>query len=614
MKAVVALLVFASVAVAKPVHERLDPSLSKHVKLAEDAWNQGLWEIAATEYGLVLDEPVTADVKQKAVASAMLAWQSSVAAPPSRAERDRLLAASTALYRRVMDMYPTSNLGAYAASLLLDAYNLLEQWDKLVALADELEANEPLLHGHDDLRDAVHKIHRARKRKDAERLESEAKASRDLSAYTRCGDAYLAIYNEDPAAIDNDETLYNAGVCYEEGAAATAAFAAYGLLTKYYPRSRIAMKALARTGKLYGDIAMYDRAAEKLEEYATRYAGERDAYDAMSDAVFYRRGIGDRAKAIADTQYIVKTFGTKKPELAAAAMFSLTMYYENDPDALIKHLRTYISQFGRKAGADRLVIAYAKIGQTLFKQSCKVPGVDGLCVRVNDRAPLTCGTGTTRTLTAVPRDDATLKKAFEAFKSALTENRSVRSDDDNSAGALYWAAQARLAEGDIELEKLIAMTPPVSLDFSPALREKSQKRLHGWLESTQRAGESTTSKYDAVLAMKDIATSITAAERTALVVQTLASMVATAKPAPKANHQVFCEEMAGLAAPLQRRALVGFGVCLQKSVESSWFNDSSRLCERELQRLDPTSYPPLHELLAPATVTAAVISVEPPVR
>jgi hypothetical protein len=114
--------------------------------------------------------------------------------------------------------------------------------------------------------------------------------------------------------------------------------------------------------------------------------------------------------------------------------------------------------------------------------------------------------------------------------------------------------------------------------------------------------------------MKDIATSITAAERTALVAQTLASMVATAKPAPNANHQAFCEEMAGLAAPLENRALVGFGVCLQKSVESSWFNDSSRLCERELQRLDPTSYPPLHELRAPPTVTAAVISVEPPVR
>ena len=72
-------------------------------------------------------------------------------------------------------------------------------------------------------------------------------------------------------------------------------------------------RAIARLGKAYGDIAFYDRASDKLEEYAKKYAGEKDAYDAMSDAVFYRKGIGDDAKAIADTKYFIKTFGTKKP-------------------------------------------------------------------------------------------------------------------------------------------------------------------------------------------------------------------------------------------------------------------------------------------------------------
>ena len=126
--------------------------------------------------------------------------------------------------------------------------------------------------------------------------------------------------------------------------------------------------AIARLGKAFGDIAFYDRAAEKLEEYAKKYAGEKDAYDAMSDAVFYRKGIGDDAKAIDDTKYFVKTFGTKKPAEAANAAFSLTSIYEKqgDNDAVIKHLRDYIRTYGAKGGADKLVIAHAKIGQILW--------------------------------------------------------------------------------------------------------------------------------------------------------------------------------------------------------------------------------------------------------
>ena len=151
----------------------------------------------------------------------------------------------------------------------------------------------------------------------------------------------------------------------------------FNLLKKYYPNSKITARATARLGKAYGDIAFYDRAAEKLEKYAKKYAGEKDAHDAMSDAVFYRKGIGDDAKAIEDTKYFIKTFGTKKPAEAANAAFSLTSIYEKqgDKDAVIKHLREYIHTFGGKGGADKLVIAHAKIGQILCEQS--LPGEAG---------------------------------------------------------------------------------------------------------------------------------------------------------------------------------------------------------------------------------------------
>src|SRR5512139_3768211 len=115
-------------------------------------------------------------------------------------------------------------------------------------------------------------------------------------------------------------------------------------------------RAVGRIGKAYGDVAFYEKAAEKLEEYAKKYAGEDDAYAALSDAVLYRKGNGQDDKAIDNTKFFVRMFGAKHPQDAANAMFSMTSVYEKqgDGDAVVRHLREYLRQFGARGGADRL--------------------------------------------------------------------------------------------------------------------------------------------------------------------------------------------------------------------------------------------------------------------
>ena len=44
----------------------------------------------------------------------------------------------------------------------------------------------------------------------------------------------------------------------------------------------------------------------KLEDYAKRYAGEKDAADLLSDAIRLRAALGDRAKQIADTNQWIR--------------------------------------------------------------------------------------------------------------------------------------------------------------------------------------------------------------------------------------------------------------------------------------------------------------------
>jgi hypothetical protein len=559
------------------------------------------------------------------------------------------------VFHEILDKHREHETAEYAANLLLDSYNRLGRFDDMLALAEKLNKDPKFLEGKDDLASVLKKLKAQSMRKRAEKLETDAKTNKDFSQYVACGQAYLDIYNSNPEGADNDEVLYNAGVCFEEGRSIGVAITMYGLLKKYYPNSKITARATARLGKAYGDIAFYDRAAEELERYAQKYAGEKDAYDAMSDAVFYRKGIGDDAKAIENTKYFVKTFGSKKPAEAANAAFSLTSVYEkqNNDDAVLKHLREYIRGHGAKGGADKLVIAHAKIGQILWKQSCPVKEVNGSCVKITREravvtkkaakkkkgketyvAPLQCGPESKIKLTVVKRDDRKLKESLQAFAASAREFGKVNPNDEGAAGARYWFALGKMAEADVEFEKYLSIEFPKNLNFgdgSPekkAMAEKAMKRFTDWLKDKEKAGGNTTKKYEAVLAVKDNANSIAAAARLGQVTQNFADQLFTAEiPAEVRKSQMidgydlaqdkvdaYCDALTTAAEPLADRSLAAYGVCLSKSTELGWFSEWSKLCEHELGQIKPEEFPTASEVRGESTLTAPVIAAEPPAK
>ena len=247
----------------------------------------------------------------------------------------------------------------------------MQRYDDMLALADKLGGDKKFLEGKEDLKAQLSRLRAQSLEKRAKKMSDEATASKDFSKFVQCGQAYLDIYNSNPEDPGNDKILYNALVCFHDGKSVGAAIQMFGYLQKYYPNSKLMPRAVGRIGKAYGDVAFYEQASDKLETYAKKYAGEDDAYKAMSDAVFFRKGIGQDDKAIENTKYFIKTFGPKKPAEAANAMFSLTSVYEKqgDLDNVVKHLRDYLRQFGKSVGADRVVIANTKIGLALWQQS-----------------------------------------------------------------------------------------------------------------------------------------------------------------------------------------------------------------------------------------------------
>jgi len=552
------------------------------------------------------------------------------------------------IFHEILDKHRQHETAEYAANLLLDTYNRQQKFDEMIALAEKLDGDKKFLEGKDDLKETIAKLKATSMRKKAEMLEKQAKASGDFNKYVQCGQAYLDIYNRNPEATENDEILYNAQVCYQEGKSIGAAIQMFRLLEKYYPKSKLMPRAIGRIGKAYGDIAFYEQAADKLEQYATKYAGEGDAHKAMSEAVFFRKGIGQDDKAIKGTSDYIKLFGKKNVKEAADAYFSLNSVYEKqaaaggDPDQVVLHLRKYIAQYpADKGGADRIVIAYAKIGQTLLKQSCPVKEVDGACVKITrERAlnvkknkrkkgtelPTQCGPESKIKLTVVNRDEVKVKQAMAAFANAIKEyekrNGQVGGDE---AGARYFYATAKNAQADRDFENYLSLRFPANLNFDPnnkAVAEKSMKRFNEWITQKQKIGETAKNKYLDILKTKDAANMIIATARLGQIPQNFSDQLFTASIPENLRKgefaedmvEAFCDALMEKAEPLEAAALKAYDVCLTESTKLGWFSEWSKLCERELGQIKPEEYPTASEIRATPDRVAPVITVEPPIK
>lgn len=554
------------------------------------------------------------------------------------------------LFEDIVQKHLEHETGEYSVNLLLDTLNRAKRYDEMLKWVDILLSKKQFLEGKDDLVQRLETLKGQSMRKNAEKLEQVAKSSGDFTKYVECGKAYLDIYNRNPQGEKNDEVLYNAGVCFEEGKSIGAAITMYNLLSKLYPDSNSTQKAIARLGNNYARVAWYDKSATKLEEYAKRFGGEKDAFQALSDAVFYRKGIGDDEMAVKDTEYFIKQYGSRKIKEAAAAMWSMTAIYEKqgDNEKVISHLRRYLKTYGSKGGVDRQVIAHAKIGMILWSQSCPVRGVDDACIKVQrersivnrrrskkrSSLPTQCGPQSKIKLTVVARDGRKVREAQREFNQAIklfgngsAVNKVPEGDGDKGVRAalmVKYFASAKFYLAEEQYEQFLSIKFPTRLDFderNPSKKKKSLKEFQKWLGDKNKQSSKTAKLYRDIIEVKDAQYAIAAAARIGQVSQNFSDALFTAE-IPKdvrtgeyAEDKVdaYCDALTTEAEPLEKLSVDAFGFCLGLSTKLNWFNQWSRLCEKELGQIRPQDFPTASELRAEPNNVAAVTTTEKPI-
>jgi tetratricopeptide (TPR) repeat protein len=435
-----------------------------------------------------------------------------------------------------------------------------------------------------------------------EKIEAEARSTHDPAKLDACGLAYLDARAIDPSP-ERSESLYAAAACFDDARSFGAAMATYDQAVAIAPNSKFAHKAILRTGQLAARIGRFEVAAQRLEAYTKKYTGDRDARDALADAIAYRELIHDDAMRVTDTRYFIETFRMKNPREATVAAYRLLPIYERRGrsqaiDALAAFLPSTSS-----ADADLFVIASSRLGVLQWEASCPGQLVDDVCVRPPrpDATPRCHAQPRLEVVARTPSKDAerALRAAIDAYERRPSRDPGVRD--------AYAAAKLRLA--DRALESYLAVAVPSGLNFDPGTakaRDESLRRLASWIDRKAELATAATDAYQEVIALGDVDSAIAAAARLGQLNSTMAGALRSYELSKttrgKDKAAAVCEELDRRAEPLLDQAKQSYRACLARGAELARDDAWTALCARELAQLDPSA-PARAEMLGPLVPT-----------
>jgi len=282
-------------------------------------------------------------------------------------------------------------------------------------------------------------------------------------------------------------------------------------------------------------------------------------------------------------------------------------------------LRDYLAH--NPSNVDRAVIAGVKLGDATWRAACPIATSDGLCLRrvALATAPrgtlLRCGEGSERH-TVVARD---ARKTAEAATALHTAELAFEAAHPTSARTRAYYAHARLLDADRAFEA--ASGPLPALDFDPdkpGVFAANKAKLAEWVHARRGAQTRLTADYAAIAELRDLDSTIAASARigqlSASFAETLSltDIPAAVRAESRDGVYAYCDRIIDLAEPAEGTAVTAFERCMARSAELGWFNDFSRLCERELAHRKPLEFPQLTERHAPADQAGTITDLAPP--
>jgi hypothetical protein len=203
-----------------------------------------------------------------------------------------------------------------------------------------------------------------------------------------------------------------------------------------------------------------------------------------------------------------------------------------------------------------------------------------------------------------------------------------------AASAAYAAAGAAFYLSEKQYEDFLRIKFPEGLDFQQPSQydsskkqaatkkkmEESVKKFTTYLDEKGKQLDKARTMYLDVFGLKQAQWTIASAARVGQIYQDFAGQLYTAE-IPKdlkeidqwgnQPRQIYCDQLEDKAEPIEAKAVTGFEACLKAATEQSWYNEWSRLCERELNQMKPSDYPLSSEVKPEAGYVSTTMSPTP---
>lgn len=517
------------------------------------------------------------------------------------------------LFKDIAWNHRDDELAEYAANLYLDSLNVLLEHAEppRVSCGDTMATDVDALLGfycdashrsqHEEFCDDITGIKCQIMRKT---IEAAAAAHDYHGAINRSRQVLQQCRGDSATSARLDEVVYNMAIYYEALHLVGKAIRARQRLIETFPTSRLARKSRYLLGQNFHALAYYEQAAHYYEEFAENdheLTGEGDqctdaertantcpnAPEGLQNAVFFRIGLGQTAEAIEDARNFERYYKRSRGQETAQVMFAIGSVYESQRDwaRVVSHYRDWLRDYGRAREAlpSQVIRANVQIAAAYRAQN------DAAHAAPFYRDAITAWErGALERINALPeaQQAAQLLEAKTAVSEALfytaealyNEYLRIRFPEFRASGGANMEAVNRWATRDFQpwvVRKGAALREAEAAYARIAALEPVATKVPQWLiAAAARTGQMYTAFVDAF----DDAPIPSEIERDPELYEVYVNAL-------NAQRQIFFDQ-----------AIPKFEYCLVTSTQVRWFNEHSRTCELELNRLNPQQYPLAAEL------------------
>lgn len=537
---------------------------------------------------------------------------------------------ATQIFGAIAFEYPESNLAEISANLVLDAFNIQEDWAKMNEWARKFY-NEPRL-AKGKFKGELGKLIEMSSFKLITQLEEK-------KDFVGAANTYLTFVGEFPKSELADQALFNASVDFFKGKQIDKSLEVCARLIENYPKSRFLPQCLYVNGETYEMIGDFELSAQSYEAYAAAYAKQRGDKGSSSSA----KKKGQKDKSTESGKAAANDASGYTSDKAQIALFNAGVFREGlgHYREALKNRTLYLSLWPDSKDAEALFLSISdlleKSGQ-MTKSLEHIEEYERRYKRDPDR---------------VLQGELKILKAFEKMGRDKDVRRMLQrihkyNDDVTSAQREKFGPQAKEA---VARAAYFAVEPEFEA-YTRISFPNDDKKLKSVMEAKQRALVSAEKRYSAVIKMKVAGPAICSLYKIGLLYKNFADQLGNAPvpnmPFPKQLNpikhlmnrpwekwpaeykeaipqadfenlktqlaeaeeqfkQAYRDQLFEFAMPLEEKAAEGFLLAVQESRNMSMYNDCAREALALLaDKYKPSEFPRVTEYLAEVKAGAGV--------